>query len=168
MAEDLGRIPYGLEYDLNRFEYIKSELTHKDNIINGDARILERYGFPTMDFMISSPPYMHELDLDHYAMSAYTTKGDYTQYLSELQEIYAQVKKLLRPNAIVVIEVSNLKKKGEPITTLAWDVAKSISKVFQFEGEVIVGWTGESTADGIYGYGYDHSYCLIFKNKVQN
>ena len=63
-----------------------------------------------------------------------------------------------------MIEVSNL--KGKEVTTLAWDIAGEISKVLHFEGEVIVGWKGENMGEGIYGYGYDHSYCLIYKNKV--
>ncbi|MFX0091307.1 MAG: DNA methyltransferase [Candidatus Hodarchaeota archaeon] len=38
VAEDLGRIPYGIEYDSDRFAYIKSEIQYKENIIHGDAR----------------------------------------------------------------------------------------------------------------------------------
>ncbi len=41
------------------------------------------------------------------------------------------------------------------VTTLAWDVAKSVSEVLLFEGEIIVNWDS-------YGAGYDHSYCLIY------
>ncbi|MFX0091306.1 MAG: hypothetical protein ACFFBD_06035 [Candidatus Hodarchaeota archaeon] len=120
-----------------------------------------------MDFAISSPPYMHELDLEYYALTAYITVGTYEQYLTELQEIYAKVRNILKPDAIVVLEVSNLKREGEKITTLAWDVAKAISKVLYFEGEVVVGWKGKNTETGTYGCGYDHSYCLIFKTECK-
>ncbi|MFX0064746.1 MAG: DNA methyltransferase [Promethearchaeota archaeon] len=166
VAEELERIPYGIEYDPSRFAYIKSEIRHKNNIIHGDARNLDTFTFPKIDFAISSPPYMHELDLDYYALTAYTTGGTYEQYLKELREIYAKLRNILKPNATVVIEVSNLKRKGAKLTTLAWDVAKSISKVLHFEGEVIVGWEGEDTEEGTYGCGYDHSYCLIFRNRI--
>ena len=37
VAEDMGRIPYGIEYDNARYEYIRSKLKQKDNIIKGDA-----------------------------------------------------------------------------------------------------------------------------------
>ena len=165
VAEELERIPYGIEYNSSRVSYIKSELQHKENIVHGDSRILDTFTFPKMDFAFSSPPYMHEFDHEYYALANYTTSGTYEQYLDELQEIYLNLKKNLKPNAIVVIEISNIKRKGKEITTLAWDVAKTISKVLYFEGEIIIGWKGEPSDEGIYGYGYDHSYCLIFQNK---
>ena len=57
-------------------------------------------------------------------------------------------------DAKVVIEVANIRHE-EKLTTLAWDIAKEISKVLHFEGEVVICWDS-------YGGGYDHSYCLIF------
>jgi hypothetical protein len=42
--------------------------------------------------------------------------------------------------------------------TLAWDIARALSDVLRFNGEVVSTWQ-ES-----YGFGYDHSYCLIFQN----
>ncbi|TFH26078.1 MAG: DNA methylase [Promethearchaeota archaeon] len=177
VAEEMGRIPYGVELKRDRYEYIKSEVYHKENIVHGDARQLERFDFPLMDFAISSPPYMHALDIDDYALTAYTTSGTYAQYLREMQEIFTKVKNILKPNAYVVLEVANIKRKGEEITTLAWDVAQSLKKIFHFEGEVILGWTventdvketgekGEKGENGTYGYGYDHSYGLVFRKK---
>jgi len=52
------------------------------------------------------------------------------------------------------------------VTPLAWDIAKEVSKIFHFEGEIVVGWKtkGVSKGKGNYGYGYDHSYCLVFRN----
>ena len=71
----------------------------------------------------------------------------------------------MKKDAHLVVEVSNLKSKE--VTTLAWDTAREVSKVFSFEGEVVIGWKGKDSyhLGGDYGYGYDHSYCLIFKNK---
>ena len=43
--------------------------------------------------------------------------------------------------------------------TLAWDIAREISKALHFEGEVIIDWNH-------YGYGYTHSYCLIFRKST--
>ena len=79
--------------------------------------------------------------------------------------IYKQVKQLMKPDSVIVVEVSNLKIQSK-VTTLAWDVAKEISKVLHFEGEIVIKWENADTEanDGIYGYGYDHSYCLIFRN----
>ncbi len=165
VAEELRRIPFGIEYEQTRFAYIKSKLLNNENIIHGDARKLDLYAFPKFDFAFSSPPFMHKADQEYYALTAYSTGGTYAQYLKELQEIYDKMKNILKPNGIVIVEASNLNIKGREITMLAWDIARSISKVLHFEGEVVVGWNGEDTGEGVYGYGYDHSYCLIFKNK---
>jgi len=64
----------------------------------------------------------------------------------------------------VIIDVSNMKYQDR-VTTLAWDMADRVSSVFHFDGEVVVTWTHEDPdeADGpAFGYGYDHSYCLVF------
>ena len=55
------------------------------------------------------------------------------------------------------------------MTPLAWDFADRISEIFNLDSEVVIGWeeTSESSADelsdGTFGYGYDHSYCLVFQ-----
>ena len=62
----------------------------------------------------------------------------------------------MKPPGHVVIEAANLKKRGH-VTTLAWAIAREVSKVLHFEGETVIGWDR-------YGYGYNHSYCLVFSN----
>ncbi len=160
VAEALGRIPFGIEYDERRVEYVDLRKTTKSTIIHGDAYQLNSYHLPEMDFVITSPPYMHK-DEDQNPLTAYSTRGDYQSYLNGLQEIFTRLKTILKTGAHVVIEVSNL--KGKEVTTLAWDIAKKISHVLHFHGELIVGWQGKNTGDGTYGYGYDHSYCLVFQ-----
>jgi hypothetical protein len=61
----------------------------------------------------------------------------------------------LNPSGYLVIEVANL-KKGDEITTLAWDLAGRLRTRLTFLGETIITWDR-------YGYGYDHSYCLTFR-----
>jgi hypothetical protein len=41
-------------------------------------------------------------------------------------------------------------------TPLAWDVAGAVSGALPLAGELVVHW------QPTYGYGYDHSYCLLF------
>ena len=75
----------------------------------------------------------------------------------------------MKLNGYVVVEVSNLKnRENGNVTTLAWDVGKTISQVMHFVGEIIVCWEKKnipSEDGGAYGYGYDHSYALVFQNK---
>jgi tRNA G10 N-methylase Trm11 len=153
-AEALGRIAYGLEYDAQRVAYIKAHVQQPGNVLQGDARHVLRYGLPRFAFSMTSPPYMQRADTED-PLTAYTTTGDgYGSYLQSLRAIYAQLAQLMQDDAHMVVEVANL--KGDTgITTLAWDIAAVLADVLQFVGEVVVGWD-------TYGYGYDHSYCLIF------
>ncbi|MSU60380.1 MAG: site-specific DNA-methyltransferase [Candidatus Staskawiczbacteria bacterium] len=164
VAESLGRIPYGVEFDVKRVRYIKSKIKNKSNIINGSSLKLKSYKLPKFNFVFTSTPYMAK-DEKENPFSSYTSKGSYVKYLKDLYKIFFQLKKVMKKDAYLVIEVSNL--KGKEVTTLAWDTAREASKVFSFEGEVLLGWKGKDSyrSGGDYGYGYDHSYCLIFKNK---
>jgi DNA modification methylase len=154
-AEALDRIPSGIEFDPRRAAYIQSRLRHPAGLIHGDSRRLGEYDLPFFDFSLTSPPYMGKNDLED-PFSAYTQLGrGYAAYLQEFQQIYAQLRLKMKPDAHVVIEVSNLKDLVG-VTTLAWDVAAAVSQVLTFEGEIILAW------DQYYGYGYDHSYALLF------
>lgn len=157
MAEKMGRAAYGIEFDEHRAAYIRSKLRHPERLIHGDARQLLRYALPVCDFSMTSPPYMTRDDTAN-PFTAYTTSGTgYAAYLSDLRQIYAQMKQVMKTDARVVIEAANLKGEHE-ITTLAWDIAREVSQELDFEGEVIVGWDR-------YGFGYEHSYCLMYTHK---
>ena len=153
-AEALGRIASGLEYDPQRVAYIKTQLRHPDNVRQGDARQLLQYGLPRFALSMTSPPYRQRTDSED-PLTAYTTNGTgYRAYLQSLRAIYVQMAQLMHDDGHIVVEVANLKGPSG-ITTLAWDVAGMLAEVLHFEGEVVVGWDQ-------YGYGYDHSYCLIY------
>ncbi|MCP4543900.1 MAG: methyltransferase domain-containing protein [Chloroflexi bacterium] len=156
VAEEMGRVPFGIEFDPQRAEYARSQLAHPENLIHGDSRQLLSYDVPPFDFSLTSPPYMGKRDRDN-PLTAYTTPNHgYPAYLQDIQNIYAQMRDLMKPGARVVIEAANL-KQWDGLTTLAWDIAKAVSEVLWFEGEIVIGWDR-------YGYGYDHSYCLVFSN----
>ncbi len=162
VAEKMNRVPFGIEYESNRGEYIKEKIYHKENLIIGSSLELDSYSIPQIDFSFTSPPYMRKNDLEN-PFSAYHKKGNYSQYLQDIENIYSKIKKLMKPGAYAGIEVSNLKNDGE-VTTLAWDIAERLSNVLHFEGEIIVQWENDTKAETAYGFGYDHSYVLMFKN----
>jgi DNA modification methylase len=155
VAEAMGRLAYGIEFDARRAKYIRSLLQHPANLIHGDTRELSCYHFPPINFSITSPPYMAAHDAED-PLANYTQAGaGYAAYLRQLEQIYASLRQLLAPGAHVVLEVSNLKDQGG-VTMLAWDIARAVSNVLCFEGEVVVEWDRPE-------YGYDHSYCLVFR-----
>ncbi|MGE5375148.1 MAG: DNA methyltransferase [Bacteroidota bacterium] len=154
VAEELGRLGYGIEYSKPKADYVHGLLAHPERLIQGDSRNLGGYDIPQIDLCLTSPPYTNASDTENPFVD-YRQKGfDYPSYLQEMGQIFAQLAEKMKPSARLVIEASNLKKEGE-VTTLAWDIARAVSKVFHFEGETIVCWDR-------YGYGYNHSYCLVF------
>src|SRR3712207_5603305 len=91
VAEALGRVAYGLEYDRQRVEYIQGQVQQPDHVIQGDARHLLTYGLPRFDFSMTSPPYMQRGETQD-PLTAYTTVGaGYAAYLQSLGTIYAQM-----------------------------------------------------------------------------
>ncbi|MFZ5879327.1 MAG: DNA methyltransferase [Chloroflexota bacterium] len=154
LAEAMGRDGYGIEYTRAKADFIRSRLAHPERLIHGDSRQLASYDLPAFDFCLTSPPYTPREDTEN-PFTDYSEQGfSYAAYLQELRHIYEQVAQLLKPSAHAVIEIANLKTR-QGVTPLAWDVAREISQVLTFEGEIVVCWDQ-------YGFGYDHSYCLVF------
>ncbi len=165
ISEKLGRKGYGIEYLQDRVDYIKSIIKDKENILCGSALDVDKIELPTIDFSITSPPFMSKNNNEEYPFAGYAVTGaDYNQHLKDIERIYRQLKSKLKPNAYVIIEISNIINDGI-LTTLAWDVAKSVGNVLTLEREIIINWESDKRPDR-YGFGYDHSYCLVFKNTV--
>lgn len=156
IAEEMERAGYGIEFSRARVEYVRSLLVCPERLIHGDSRNLADYDLPPIDLCLTSPPYTNELDTENPFVD-YRQKGfTYALYLEVMGQIFTQVAQKLKQNGRLVIEASNLKKNGH-VTMLAWDIAREVSKILHFEGEVVIGWEE-------YGYGYSHSYCLAFSN----
>jgi DNA modification methylase len=154
VAERLGRIPFGVEISQEKAGFIRSKLAQPENLFQGDSRFLADMPLPAIDFSMTSPPYTSMDDQDD-PFTNYESKGrGYAAYLRDIRSIYGQLRGHMKPGGAVILEVSNIKRNGR-VTTLAWDIAHEISTVLHFEGEVVVCWDK-------YGYGYDHSYCLIY------
>ena len=155
VSESMERVAYGIEYEIERVRFVRSLLQAPDNMIHGNALELASYGLPACDFSMTSPPFMRKGDTEN-PFTAYSTTGNgYDAYLQDLQRVYAQLADLMKPNSRVVIEAANL-REPDGVTTLAWDIADAVGQVLRFDTEVVVGW------EEPYGYGYDHSYCLVF------
>ena len=160
VAEKMGRVGYGIEYSKPKADYVHGLLAQPEHLIHGDSRNLMDYELPLFDLCLTSPPYTNENDAENPFVD-YRQKGfDYPSYLQEMGHIFSQVTRKLNPSGHVVIEASNLKKNGH-VTTLAWDIAREVSKFLHFEGETIVCWDQ-------YGYGYNHSYSLVFSKAYRS
>jgi DNA modification methylase len=157
VAEEMGRLGYGIEFRERKARYVKGLLKHPERLLHGDSRHLGEYPLSPIDLCLTSPPYATYNEKDN-PFTDYSEKGNgYTAYLHDIRSIFTQVARLMKPAAYAVIEIANLKDEFG-ITPLAWDVAAEVSKILRFEGESVICWDQ-------YGYGYDHSYSLVFSKK---
>jgi hypothetical protein len=126
-----------------------------DRLFAADARELEELPIPAVTLAITSPPYSSPGDPEE-ALSAYRDPNPgYDRYLADLRRVCRSVGSLLTPGGWLVIEAANL-RRSDRVDTLAWDIAHAVGEVLPFAGEIAVRW------EPTYGYGYDHSYCLLF------
>jgi len=172
VAERMGREAYGIEYDADVASFAREQVNHPERVVHGDALEPTSYeDVPPVDCCFTSPPYMVEA-MEADPLTNYTETGrDYERYLADLGRVCDHVDSLLRTGGHVLVDVSNMKFEGA-VTTLAWDVAGEVAERFRFEGEVVVTWETDDSArdhgEGTYGYGYDHSYCLVFEQETMS
>ncbi len=192
-----GRDSYGIELNPKYAEIaeqiIKDERAAlgkqvqglKSKIINGDALKAGSYKLPTIDYVLTSPPYWDMLhakgaetqkkrrtssDMDVFYSDDPKDVGnihDYEKFLEILVEIYTSLKPLLRERAYLTIIVKNIKKGGK-IYPLAWDLARELGKVYTLKDEKI--WLQDNQPLAPFGLGSAwvsntfHHYCLQFRN----
>jgi len=163
VAERLDREPHGIEYEPDRVDYIGERLDRPECIRQGDILEFDVTSLPACACCFTSPPFMERTD-DRNPFRNYCGESSYEQYLDDIERGFARVDPALAPGGHVVLDIVNMKYQNR-VTPLAWDVADRLSSVFHFEGEVVIGWEGDDEGDGVYGYGYDHSYCLVFTSE---
>ena len=155
VAESLRREAFGVEIDSDRATFVRSRMRAPDRLFTADARELDALPIPNVSLAITSPPYSSPGDPEE-ALSAYRDANPgYHRYLADLQRVCRSVGSLLTPDGWLVIEAANL-RRPDRVDTLAWDIAHAVGEVLPFAGEIVVRW------EPTYGYGYDHSYCLLF------
>lgn len=154
VAEEMGRIPYGIEADGERFEWAAGQLEHWMSVVHGDAADIGSFNLPRMDFCITSPPYMpahHKWNPLYGGDPAY---AGYETYLARMAEIFGALAGIMKRGARIVVQCDNL--QGRVFTPLVRDIGAAVAQNLKPEGETIIRWT-----DALPGYPYTH--CLIFK-----
>lgn len=154
VAEELNRVPYGIEYDQQRFEWVAGQLQHWTNIRHADSARLNRLGLPKMDLCLTSPPFIRKSDKWNPLFAGDPAKAGYDLYLKQMGRIFAQVAQLMKKRARVVVQVDHL--PGRITTPLVHDFARVISPHLIFEQETIVAYRGGDPA-------YRHTHCLVFR-----
>lgn len=158
VSEAMKRVPYGVEYDRRRYEWVAGQLAHWTNLMHGDAAALHRFGFPKMDFCITSPPFMPQTDKWNPLYGGNPEKAGYDLYLKRMTSIFRQVAGMLKKNAYFAVQVDNI--PGRVFTPLVRDIGNAAGKVMRPEGEVVIAWQNAKPD-------YPHTHCLLFKNTQQ-
>jgi tRNA G10 N-methylase Trm11 len=143
VAHRLGRRAIGVELLPERVAAIH-ERAPGATVIEGDARglhqLLSAADTGPVDLCLTSPPYMTANAHPHNPLTAYETlDADYPTYLRHLTSIAATVHDLLRPGGHLVLNVANIRHQGHT-TTLAWDVARVVSRAIPFVAETVIRW----------------------------
>ncbi len=154
-------------------------------IITGNAALATQYSIPSVDYVLTSPPYwdmLHAKGAENQKKRRETEAldvvysddpndlgnvADYEDFLGRLVSIYAGLKPLLREKAYLTIIVKNVKKGGK-IYPLAWDIARELGKIYTLKDEKI--WMQDNQRLAPFGLGSAwvsntfHHYCLQFRN----
>lgn len=148
--------------------------------------LAEIHKFPTIDYVITSPPYWDMLhsrgaetqkkrrqreDWDVVYSENEEDLGNipvFEVFLNRLVNIYTQLDALLRPGAYLTIIVKNIKKGGR-IYPLAWELARRLGDFYTLKDEKI--WCQDDVHLAPYGMGNAwvsntfHHYCLQFRKE---
>ena len=180
-----GRKGIGIELN-KKYARISKMRTNQKVIIGNSTNIKEiwkKNKLPNVHFCISSPPYwdilqrstgLFEKDRSKNSLDIkYSNKGEdvgninnYDDFLKSVCKIYNDVYHIMEPESYMVIIVKNIKKKGK-MYTLAWDIAKKLSKNFELKDEKI--WCQDQVGLAPFGYPYAwtsnivHHYCIILR-----
>ena len=195
-----GRNSYGIELNPRYAEIAREVISEEQallaasqpqgglvaQVITGDAARAQEYNIPTIDYVLTSPPYwdmLHAKGAENQKKRRETdaldvvysddpndlgNMHDYEVFLGKLVEIYTGLKPLLREKAYLTIIVKNVKKGGK-IYPLAWDLARELGKVYTLKDEKI--WMQDNQPLAPFGLGSAwvsntfHHYCLQFRNE---
>lgn len=157
VAEDMGRIPYGIEANPQRHAWTAGQLKHWQNLIRGDSARVARFNLPKMDFCISSPPFMQRDDKWNPLYGGDPAKAGYDRYIKRMVQIYGRLMPVMKRHALVVVHLDNL--PGRVFTPLVWDLGHALSAVMKPAGEVVVRWENPRPD-------YSHTHCLLFRNSL--
>ena len=190
-----GRNGFGIElnkkYANIAQQNIKNEIAQeslfdknvKAEVVNGDARDIEKLKPPLADYCITSPPYWDMLNMKGAkTQKERKEKGldvsysednsdlgnieNYDLFVGELINIYIKVINFIKPGGYMTVILKNVKKKSKNYP-LAWDVARELGKYIDLKDEKI--WCQDNQSLMPYGLGSSwvsntlHHYCLNFK-----
>jgi DNA modification methylase len=175
----------GIELSQKYVELVKKRTNQK--VIVGDARDIDKFKLPLIDYSITSPPYWNVLNRSTGSFEktrkaqGFSTKysdekkdlgniDEYDNFLDAMLDIYKKIFKVLKPGGYITIIIKNVKQNGK-FYPLAWDLAKKLSSIYELKDEKI--WIQDKVRLAPYGYPYAwtsniiHHYCLNLRKPIK-
>ena len=151
-AQRLGRRAVGFEKDPGRAAFAMGRALPPSRVIGDDMRRMGEYDLPPFELLFTSPPYTSFRTFDAEGAS---------HYYDDLIGCFHEAREHIEPGATVVVNVANI-REAAGIRTVAWDAAKALSRLFEFQGEIVR--CNTEVSDESLG-GYDHDYLLVFRKR---
>lgn len=139
IAEEMGRMPFGIEADEERYEWVAGQLENWTHMICGDAGKLNKYELPKMDLITTCPPFMQARDKWNPLYGGDPRHDGYDKYLRRMKFIFSKLPNVMKQNTPLIVQVNNIKTKNG-FTPLIHDIATALSKEFIQTDETIVKW----------------------------
>lgn len=169
VAEKLKRNAWGFEINKDKYLYALSEINNKERLINDNVKNISNYFKSFFDICITSPTYSWK-NMGCNPFNLDNINEGYKEYLNDYKNYFKQVVKAIKPGGLIIIDTANINFLNI-CTTLAWDIKYNLEKIeyLKFEKEIVVCWdnNNDEYLGGKYGFGYDHSYILIFRKALK-
>ena len=148
VAERLGRSSIGCEIHPERARFA-AERAPSSRVLNIPAAAIDRLSLPPIDLLFTSPPYG--------SFRSQEWDDEPETYLADAGQLFRGFLPLLRPGALVVVEVAQL-RRGARTYPLVWELGGVLREFLDLREDVVRVNTGGVEA----GPGYDHSHLLAF------
>lgn len=139
VAEEMERIPFGMEYEPQKYEWVAGQLENWTHMVCDDAAKLDKYKLPKMDLIITCPPYMERHTKWNPLCGGNPKYAGYDKYLKRMGFIFGKVTNLMKKNTPLIIQLDNI-QSGKNFTPLIHDITSVLNKSFIQTGETIIQW----------------------------
>ena len=144
VAEEMERIPFGIEAEELKYEWVAGQLENWTHMICDDTGKLDKYDLPKMDLITTCPPFMERTDKWNPLYGGDPKYASYDKYLRRLKFIFSKLPTIMKKNTPLIVQVDNIKTK-HGFTPLVHDIAQVLQRDFIQTNETIVKWKNAPT-----------------------
>ena len=139
IAEEMARVPFGMEYDEMKYQWVAGQLENWTQMICDDAFNMSQYDLPKMDLITTCPPFMKKTDRWNPLYGGDPKYASYDKYLKRMASILGKTTGLMKKNTPLILQLDNIADK-RGFTPLIRDTSSALNKNFTPTGETVVKW----------------------------